>query len=77
MLQHLNPPSPLFQTPPQPYLQIYMGIAVGNSPWPIGVTQVGLHERAAREKISFKGTMGQVGFGATVEHMERHVACSP
>lgn len=39
--------------------KIYMGIAVGNSPWPIGVTQVGLHERAAREKISFKGTMGQ------------------
>ncbi len=41
-------------------MQIYMGIAVGNSAWPIGVTQVGLHERAAREKISFKGTQGQV-----------------
>ncbi|GAB4821259.1 hypothetical protein N2152v2_008305 [Parachlorella kessleri] len=39
--------------------KIYMGIAVGNSAWPIGVTQVGLHERAAREKISFKGTQGQ------------------
>ena len=24
----------------------------GNSPWPIGVTSVGIHERSAREKIS-------------------------
>jgi pre-mRNA-splicing factor 18 len=38
-------------------MQIYMGISIGNSPWPIGVTQVGLHERAAREKISFKSNM--------------------
>merc|ERR1711862_571011 len=28
-------------------------IAIGNSPWPIGVTQVGIHTKsAAREKIS-------------------------
>jgi len=26
--------------------------APGNSPWPIGVTSVGIHERSAREKIS-------------------------
>jgi pre-mRNA-splicing factor 18 len=38
--------------------QIYMGVAIGNSPWPIGVTQVGLHERSAREKISFKYASG-------------------
>jgi len=38
--------------------KIYMGVAVGNSPWPIGVTQVGLHERSAREKISFKYASG-------------------
>ncbi|KDD73846.1 Prp18 domain-containing protein, partial [Helicosporidium sp. ATCC 50920] len=37
--------------------KIYMGLAVGNSPWPIGVTQVGLHERSAREKISFNSNM--------------------
>jgi pre-mRNA-splicing factor 18 len=35
-----------------------MGVAIGNSPWPIGVTQVGLHERASREKISFKYASG-------------------
>lgn len=40
--------------------KIYMGIAIGNSPWPIGVTQVGLHERSAREKISFKSSMSTV-----------------
>lgn len=38
--------------------KIYMGVAIGNSPWPIGVTQVGLHERSAREKISFKYASG-------------------
>lgn len=30
----------------------YMRIAIGNAPWPIGVTSVGIHERSAREKIS-------------------------
>ncbi|GAX85653.1 hypothetical protein CEUSTIGMA_g13068.t1 [Chlamydomonas eustigma] len=37
------------------YLQandIYLKLAIGNSAWPIGVTQVGIHERSAREKIS-------------------------
>ncbi|KAI7740333.1 LOW QUALITY PROTEIN: hypothetical protein M8C21_006743, partial [Ambrosia artemisiifolia] len=29
----------------------YIRIAIGNSPWPIGVTMVGIHERSAREKI--------------------------
>jgi len=39
--------------------KIYMGVAIGNSPWPIGVTQVGLHERASREKISYKYAHGK------------------
>ena len=30
---------------------MYIGIAVGNAAWPIGVTSVGIHERSAREKI--------------------------
>ena len=29
----------------------YVGIAIGNAAWPIGVTMVGIHERSAREKI--------------------------
>ncbi|XP_009621661.1 uncharacterized protein [Nicotiana tomentosiformis] len=29
----------------------YIDIAIGNAPWPIGVTMVGIHERSAREKI--------------------------
>ncbi|KAK9139800.1 hypothetical protein Scep_009481 [Stephania cephalantha] len=29
----------------------YMKLAIGNAPWPIGVTMVGIHERSAREKI--------------------------
>ena len=31
---------------------IYMALCIGNSPWPIGVTMVGIHERSGRSKIS-------------------------
>lgn len=34
----------------------YYRMAIGNSPWPIGVTCVGIHERSAREKISVDQT---------------------
>jgi pre-mRNA-splicing factor 18 len=30
----------------------YLQLAIGNAPWPMGVTMVGIHERSAREKIS-------------------------
>jgi pre-mRNA-splicing factor 18 len=33
--------------------EIYVRLAIGNAPWPIGVTSVGIHDRSAREKISF------------------------
>jgi len=29
----------------------YLKLAIGNAPWPMGVTMVGIHERSAREKI--------------------------
>ncbi|KAG6514607.1 pre-mRNA-splicing factor 18-like [Zingiber officinale] len=29
----------------------YIKLAIGNAPWPIGVTMVGIHERSAHEKI--------------------------
>ena len=38
-------PFPLFQT------TRYVKVSIGNAPWPIGVTNVGIHERKAREKI--------------------------
>ena len=28
-----------------------MALAIGNAPWPIGATMVGIHERSAREKL--------------------------
>ena len=31
-------------------------MAIGNAPWPIGVTSVGIHERSAREKIQAQTT---------------------
>lgn len=30
----------------------YLRLSIGNAPWPIGVTMVGIHERSARERIS-------------------------
>lgn len=29
----------------------YLTLSIGNAPWPIGVTMVGIHERSGREKI--------------------------
>ncbi|KAA6402131.1 MAG: putative Pre-mRNA-splicing factor 18 [Streblomastix strix] len=31
---------------------VYLRMAIGNAPWPMGVTMVGIHERTAREKIN-------------------------
>jgi len=36
-------------------LDAYILIAIGNAPWPMGVTQVGIHTRASREKIHSSG----------------------
>ncbi|EME26498.1 Pre-mRNA-splicing factor 18 [Galdieria sulphuraria] len=30
----------------------YLRLAIGNAPWPVGATMVGIHARTAREKIS-------------------------
>jgi len=30
----------------------YIRLAIGNAAWPIGVSAVGLHERAARQKVA-------------------------
>jgi len=29
----------------------YLELAIGNAPWPMGVTMVGIHERSGRSKI--------------------------
>lgn len=29
----------------------YLELSIGNSPWPMGVTMVGIHERSGRSKI--------------------------
>jgi len=34
----------------------FFKMSIGNSPWPMGVTMVGIHERSAREKISTSET---------------------
>lgn len=34
--------------------EAYMEMAIGNAPWPIGVTMVGIHARKGREKINDK-----------------------
>jgi len=32
-------------------VQAYLTLSIGHAPWPMGVTMVGIHERAGREKI--------------------------
>ncbi|KAK2961388.1 putative Pre-mRNA-splicing factor 18 [Blattamonas nauphoetae] len=32
--------------------ETYMRLAIGNSPWPMGVTNTGIHERSAEERIT-------------------------
>lgn len=34
----------------------YLRLAIGNAPWPIGVTAVSIHERSAQERISTSQT---------------------
>ena len=34
--------------------EAYMEMAIGNAPWPIGVTNAGIHARPARENIFSK-----------------------
>ena len=33
----------------------FFEISIGNSPWPMGVNQVGIHERAENSKIFASG----------------------
>jgi pre-mRNA-splicing factor 18 len=39
--------------------EAYLMMAIGNAAWPMGVTMVGIHERAGRERI-FSGNVGHV-----------------
>ncbi|KAG1657685.1 hypothetical protein FOA52_007279 [Chlamydomonas sp. UWO 241] len=49
---------------------IYLKLAIGNAPWPIGVTSVGIHERAAREKISHVSDHGNASGAAHIMNDE-------
>ena len=40
--------------PPPQANDAYLQMAIGNAPWPIGVTMVGIHARTGREKIFSK-----------------------
>ena len=35
----------------------YLRLSIGNAPWPIGVTMVGIHERKAHEKIAMSSVV--------------------
>lgn len=47
----------------------YLRMAIGNAPWPIGVTMVGIHERSAREKIF----SNQVINNPPISHLHLHL----
>ena len=33
--------------------EVYLQLSIGNQAWPIGVTSIGIHDRTAREKLSY------------------------
>ncbi|XP_051830224.1 pre-mRNA-splicing factor 18-like [Antechinus flavipes] len=45
---------PLFRKLQKKANEAYLQMAIGNAPWPIGVTMVGIHARTGREKIFSK-----------------------
>lgn len=45
--------------------EIYLQLSIGNQTWPIGVTSIGIHDRTAREKLSYYSNVkSQVCFAA-------------
>ena len=51
---HVSDIHTLYQFQCLSYMQAndaYLSMAIGNAPWPIGVTMVGIHARTGREKI--------------------------
>lgn len=41
-------------------LQSYMKLSIGNVAWPIGVTQIGIHERSAHSKITGQSKIANI-----------------
>ncbi|CAK5268772.1 unnamed protein product [Mycena citricolor] len=53
----------------------YLRLSIGNAPWPIGVTMVGIHERSAREKIS-SDQVAHVLNDEVSRNADLHTGCS-
>lgn len=47
---------------------VYLKLAIGNAPWPIGVTAVGIHERSAQEKIKSNQVARKSILGFLIRH---------
>jgi pre-mRNA-splicing factor 18 len=48
---------------------IYLELSIGNAPWPMGVTMVGIHERSARERIE----TGQIAHILNDEQQRKYI----
>jgi hypothetical protein len=56
----------------------YLRLSIGNAPWPIGVTMVGIHERSAREKISTDQVAHVLNDEVSrkyIQSLKRYVSC--
>jgi pre-mRNA-splicing factor 18 len=51
-------------------MEVYVELTIGNAPWPMGVTSVGIHARAAREKIGERNSSGSGGQQAHILNNE-------
>ena len=46
----------------------FLEMAIGNAPWPIGATMVGIHARPGRERISSKRVARKYKFQPFMHH---------
>ncbi|CCE65277.1 hypothetical protein TPHA_0K01440 [Tetrapisispora phaffii CBS 4417] len=55
ILYHLQQPAEINQS-----LQSYMKLSIGNVAWPIGVTQIGIHQRSAHSRLNDRTNVANI-----------------
>lgn len=50
---------------------MYIRLSIGNQPWPIGITKVGIHERSARDKLQENKVSNQTNANVMADEQTR------
>ena len=48
---------------------MYLQLAIGNAPWPMGVSMAGIHERAGRDKLTEQNSARMLDSVVSVVHL--------